>query len=319
MNFFDLVFYQPSLNVFYGIYLITKDVGLATIFMAFLVRLIMWPFIKKSYIVGQKTKLIQPLIKQIQLVYKGNLLGQQEVLKKLYNKYDVKPSLAGLIILLQIPIYIGLYNLINNVNNGVSLTGLYGFIFGDREINITRLAFGSVDIADRGIIVPILSVFTLIFTFLMSKYIFPQSNEAPKPKGEEKPKDDSIIDPEMFNKTLQFQMTYFLPVFSFLINLQFPAGLNIYFLAGTVFSFVQQFILSKRYKTKDLPVTEDEEIIPKALLKEAEEEKAKKTKAGDNKTQAEDSKIVEVKATEKTKSLQTSKNDNKKKNQKKKK
>ncbi len=263
MNFFDLVFYQPSLNVFYGIYLISRDVGLATIFMAFLIRAIMWPFIRSSYITGQKTRQIQPLIKQIQKVYKGDIVKQQEALKKLYAKYNIKASLSGLIILLQLPIYFALFRLIEKVNKGEELVGLYPFLYGDHQLQISNIAFGFIPIQDKGWIVTFLSVLTLIFTFLMTKYIFP--TDAQKGPVKEKTKDsdsESLMDPEMFNKTLQFQMTYFMPVVSFVINLQFPAGLNIYFLGGTVFSFIQQFILARNHRLDSAPILIDEEIVP---------------------------------------------------------
>lgn len=277
MNFYDVVFHQPVVNLFYGIFVLTRDVGVATVMMALIIRLVMWPFIKKSYITGQKTRLIQPLIKQIQKAYKGNLMGQQEALKKLYLKYDIKASLSGLVILLQLPIYIALFNLIQNIPNSDRLDGLYSFLFGSTQLSISRYAFGVIDITEKGTPIVIgLSVLTLIFTFLMAKYIFPPSSNPPKDKskdetGDKKP--DQIIDSEVFNKTLQFQMTYFMPVVSFVINLTFPAGLNIYFLAGTIFSFIQQYRLAKKYRIDKPQIESDEEIVPKSLLKDKNDEK----------------------------------------------
>jgi YidC/Oxa1 family membrane protein insertase len=286
MNFFDLVFYQPIVNLFYGIYILTRDVGITTICMALLIRLLMWPYVKKSYITGQKTKLVQPIIKQIQQVYKGNLQGQQDTLKKLYLKYDIKTSLSGLIILLQLPIYIALFRLIQQVNNEQYLDHLYSF-FGSGQLSISKFAFGFIDITDRSssdlfsrgsVTVFILSVLTLIFTFLMTRYIFPVSNTTKNTSNSESKNADknienpaekaseSLIDTEVFNKIIQFQMTYFMPVVSFVLNLNFPAGLNIYFLAGTLFSFVQQYRLATKYRIDQPSVDFDEEIIPKNLL-----------------------------------------------------
>jgi YidC/Oxa1 family membrane protein insertase len=291
MNFYDVVFHQPVVNLFYGVFVLSRDVGIATVLMSLIIRLVMWPFIKKSYITGQKTRLVQPLIKQIQKAYKGNIMGQQEALKKLYLKYDIKASLSGLIILLQLPIYIALFNLIQNVPKSDRLDGLYEFIFGTTQLSINKYAFGIIDITETGTPTVIgLSILTLIFTFLMAKYIFPPSSNPPKEKSkgetsEKKP--DQIIDSEVFNKTLQFQMTYFMPVVSFVINLTFPAGLNIYFLAGTIFSFIQQYRLAKKYRIDKPQIESDEEIIPKSLLKESE-------KANNTETVTDKSKIIDV-------------------------
>jgi len=281
MNFYEVVFNQPVVNLFYGIFVLTRDVGVASVLMSLIIRLLMWPFIKKSYITGQKTRLVQPLIKQIQKAYKGNIMGQQEALKKLYLKYDIKASLSGLIILLQLPIYIALFNLIQNIPNSDKLDGLYTFLFGTTQLSISKYAFGVIDITEKGTPTVIgLSILTLIFTFLMAKYIFPPSTSTPKDKskdesGDKKP--DQIIDSEVFNKTLQFQMTYFMPVVSFVINLSFPAGLNIYFLAGTIFSFIQQYRLAKKYRIDKPQIESDEEIVPKSLLKDKDNEKSQAT------------------------------------------
>ncbi|GAB4145175.1 MAG: YidC/Oxa1 family membrane protein insertase [Patescibacteria group bacterium] len=261
MNFFDVVFYQPVLNVFYGFYHLIGDVGLAIVFMAFIVRAVMWKFIRDSYITGQKTRQIQPLIKDIQKKYKGDLAGMQLALKEVYAKYDVKPSLSGLVILLQIPVYIALFRLIENVNNGAELHGLYPALYGNIQPRIQGVAFGTIPITDKGWVVYVLAFLTLIFSFLMSRYIFQNGPILPgggaKPDesknkltntSEDDKKSEALFDPEVFNKTFQFQMTYFMPMLSFIINIQFPAGLNIYFLAGTIFSLIQQMILVKRYK-----------------------------------------------------------------------
>jgi YidC/Oxa1 family membrane protein insertase len=293
MNFFDIVFYQPSLNIFYGIYLISRDVGFATIFMAFLIRAIMWPFIKSSYITGQKTRRIQPLIKQIQKVYKGDLIKQQEALKKLYAKYEIKASLSGLIILLQLPIYFALFHLIDKVYKSEPLIGLYPFLFGDQVININPVAFGFINITDKGWIVTVLSAFTLVFTFLMTKYIFPtDAQKAPTEKKDKSKSNEpeSLMDADVFNKTLQFQMTYFMPVVSFIINLQFPAGLNIYFLGGTIFSFIQQFVLARNHRINEPPISQDEEIVPNKIPDKADQENSANLVLDQN--------VIEVTATE---------------------
>ena len=294
MNFYDVVFHQPVVNLFYGIFVLTRDVGVATVMMALIIRLVMWPFIKKSYITGQKTRLVQPLIKQIQKAYKGNIVGQQEALKKLYLKYDIKASLSGLIILLQLPIYIALFNLIQNIPKSDRLDGLYTFIFGSSQLSINKYAFGIIDITEKGTPTVIgLSVLTLIFTFLMAKYIFPPSSNPPKDSSKSETDDKKlgqIMDSEVFNKTIQFQMTYFMPVVSFVFNLSFPAGLNIYFLAGTIFSFVQQYRLAKKYRIDKPQIESDEEIVPKSLLKEIEDTK-------NTKEPLENSKIIDVKST----------------------
>ena len=305
MNFFDLVFYQPSLNIFYGIYLVSRDVGLATVFMAFIIRAIMWPFIRNSYITGQKTRRIQPLIKQIQKVYKGDLVGQQAALKKLYTKYNIKASLAGLIILLQLPIYFALFHLIEIVNRGETLVGLYPFLFGTQQISINPLAFGFIDISDKGWIVTVLSAFTLVFTFLMTKYIFPTEAQKGPVEPKDKSKQDepgSMLDGDVFNKTLQFQMTYFMPVVSFIINLQFPAGLNIYFLGGTIFSFIQQFVLANNHRINEPPIKEDEEIVTNKIPEKGDKINPAKSETEEN--------IIEVSATEvnQTKKLDKPKN-----------
>lgn len=259
-EFFNIVFNEPVLNVFYGIYNLTQDVGIAIVFMALIIRVVMWPFIRDSYITGQKTRQIQPLIKALQKQYKGDVVGMQGALKELYAKYDIKPSLAGLIILLQLPIYFALFELVRKVNEGTPLVGLYGFLYGDIQPKINPLAFSFIHITDKfqldqfssngSVTVLLLTIATMVCSFYMAKYIFPPTVPGvDKPKPVDDPdKKEPLIDPELFNKTLQFQFTYLMPILSFVINIQFAAGLNLYFLAGTVFSLIQQIYLVKKYR-----------------------------------------------------------------------
>ena len=64
--------------------------------------------------------------------------------------------------------------------------------------------------------------------------------KVPKNKNEKKKEEDSL---EMA-QSMQQQMLYIMPAMTVLISLKFPSGLALYWVITTLFSLVQQYLVS---------------------------------------------------------------------------
>src|SRR3989344_5111785 len=88
------------------------DLGIAIILLTLLFRLVLFPLFYK----GAKNQLIlqklQPEIQKIQHDHKDNKEKQAQEMMGLYKKYKVNPLSSFLIILIQLPILIALYQVI---------------------------------------------------------------------------------------------------------------------------------------------------------------------------------------------------------------
>lgn len=90
------------------------SVGIAIILMTVIVRLVLSPIAYKSYISQAKMKVLRPEINEINENFKDPMKRQQETMS-LYRKAGVNPMSGCLPALLQLPIFLALFNFFPNV------------------------------------------------------------------------------------------------------------------------------------------------------------------------------------------------------------
>ena len=85
------------------------SVGLVIILMTIIVRLLLSPFVYKSYISQAKMKVLRPEIEEINKKYEEPMKRQQETMA-LYSKAGVNPLGGCIPALLQLPVFLALFN-----------------------------------------------------------------------------------------------------------------------------------------------------------------------------------------------------------------
>ncbi|MCS7238285.1 MAG: YidC/Oxa1 family insertase periplasmic-domain containing protein [Thermoguttaceae bacterium] len=83
--------------------------GLAIIALTVLVRLAMFPLSRKQALAAQKMQQIQPELRRIYEKYKNDPQQRLRAQQELFRKYNYNPLGGCLILLLQLPVFIGLY------------------------------------------------------------------------------------------------------------------------------------------------------------------------------------------------------------------
>ena len=101
----------PTLNV---IQTVTRNYGVAIIVLTALVRLILWPLTYKSTQSMKKMQEINPQVAQIREKYKDNPKRMNQEVMALYKKNKVNPMAGCLPILLQIPVFFGLFTVLRS-------------------------------------------------------------------------------------------------------------------------------------------------------------------------------------------------------------
>ncbi len=91
---------------------VTGNWGVAVILLTIFVRLCIWPIHAKSMRTMKRMGLLAPMMKELQEKYKDNPQQQQMEVMKLYRDYGVNPLGGCLPLLLQFPIFIGLYSML---------------------------------------------------------------------------------------------------------------------------------------------------------------------------------------------------------------
>lgn len=101
----------PVLN---GIHAVLPNYGIAVILLTVLVRLILWPLTVKSTKSMKKMQELQPLVTQLREKLKDKPQKMNQELMALYKEHKVNPMAGCLPMLLQLPVFIALFTVLQS-------------------------------------------------------------------------------------------------------------------------------------------------------------------------------------------------------------
>jgi YidC/Oxa1 family membrane protein insertase len=220
------------LNVLVAINSVVHNPGVSIIVFTLLIKLLTVPLTVKALRSSRNMQQIQPLIREVQKKYAKDRAKQQEETMKIYQQYGINPASSCFPMLVQIPIFLGLYSALQfTLQHGANAEMLRPILFNDSWVSwanfsqpflwVTNLA-----LPDPFYIWPVLSG---IFQFIQSRMAMPLRDPT------------QPVDPQtrMMNGMMQF-----MPIYITLISLGFPAGTVIYWAMSNVFSAVQQYFIT---------------------------------------------------------------------------
>ncbi len=97
------------LNFFFGL---VGNWGIAIICMTIVVRIIIWPLYKKSYMAMKRMSLVQPKMAELKEKYPNDPQKVNVEMMKLYQEYGINPASGCLPMLIQIPIFFAFYRVL---------------------------------------------------------------------------------------------------------------------------------------------------------------------------------------------------------------
>jgi YidC/Oxa1 family membrane protein insertase len=230
---YQQIFYRPILNllVFFYQTIAFHNLGFAIIFSTLLIRLILYPFFHKGAKQQMLMQRIQPKVKKIQEVHKGDRDQQAKALMELYKEHGVNPFAGILLLIIQLPILLTFYWVIRSGLGAAQLTGLYSFVTAPTNINTMFL--GIFDLAKPGIILIFAAALAQYFQARLALYKAPGNTAAPTQA-----------------EKIARQMVFVGPLITILVFYNFPAALGLYWLMSSLFSAIQQYFVNKHLNTK---------------------------------------------------------------------
>ncbi|OGH59788.1 MAG: hypothetical protein A2725_02105 [Candidatus Magasanikbacteria bacterium RIFCSPHIGHO2_01_FULL_33_34] len=260
---FQTILYEPIFNLFVGLYNIIPDVGIVILIITLAIRIVLYPMTKKSIAAQKSMTDLQPKLEELKIKYKGDQQTLAQETMKLYKENKVNPLGSCLPILVQLPVFIAIYWVLQEgLGSEQNFDTLYSFVKNPGEIKTISLGF--IDLGQKNII---LAAAAGLAQYWQSKMM--QSKKPPKEAGEGA-KDESTM--SMVNK----QMLYFMPGLTFFIGMSFPGGLALYWFLSTLLTALQQkYMLSD--KEKNTETKEEKKIVEKTIEGEVEEIKDKPT------------------------------------------
>jgi YidC/Oxa1 family membrane protein insertase len=105
-------FSRLLLNSMNGLYSFTKSYALAIVLLTIIVKALFWPLQSRANKNMKKMAAVQPEMKRLQEKYKEEPVKFQQEMGKLWKKAGVNPLSSCWPIFIQIPIFIGFYNML---------------------------------------------------------------------------------------------------------------------------------------------------------------------------------------------------------------
>lgn len=256
---FDTLIIQPVFNLLTFIYAIIPghDLGIAIIIFTVLIRLALWPLVRKQLHHAKAMRKLQPELKKIKKAAAGDRQKEARLQMELYKERGIKPFASIGTLIIQIPIFIALYQAVLKITNDPNslLTFSYQWVqdlswIQHLSANIGQFdetLLGLIDLTRRGVesglYLPavILAILSTIAQFFQTRLMMQNNQDARKL---------SVIlkDAAAGKETDQAEMTaavsklmlYFLPIFTFVFALIVPAALSLYLLTSSVVGYLQQ-------------------------------------------------------------------------------
>ena len=102
-------FAQPMLWMINWLFALVGNYGVAIILMTLILRLLMWPLTRKSYVSTMKMQKMQPELQRVQKLYANDKARLQIEMMRIYQTHKTSPMSGCLPMLIQIPIFFALY------------------------------------------------------------------------------------------------------------------------------------------------------------------------------------------------------------------
>lgn len=195
--------------------------GVTIIITTIIFKLILLPVSLQQSKSTKKMNDLQPKIKEIQNKYKNDPQTQQAKLMQLYKENNYNPMSGCLILLIQFPIIIAMFNVLRNPVE---------FVFRDQAL-YDAINKGFLWIPDLGLPDPYiwgLPLLAALTTYLQSKLMMARN-----------------VQSNSQTESTQKIMNMMLPIFILWASRSFAAGLALYWVVGNIFQIVQQIIINR--------------------------------------------------------------------------
>lgn len=305
---FDTLIVQPIFNALMLLYSIIPggDFGIAIILFTILIRFALYPLIRSQLHQTKLMRKMQPELAKIKKASGGNKQLEATQQMELYKRAGVKPFRSILVLLIQLPIFIALYRVIQIVTMHRDQVAhfMYAPLQGipaiksiiDNPDHFNHMMLGFIDLTKTAfgnhgvdLILLALALISAVTQYVMTKQTMP-TNKSPR-KFREIMADAAAgkqSDPADMTTAMTSGMMKFMPVMMFFIMVGLPGALALYYTASNLVATAQQHYLLNK-DTEEMDELADEVI-------DAEVNTSTKKKAKDRAQKANEAHVTRITA-----------------------
>ncbi len=258
---FNTYIVQPVFNLLEFIYAVIPghDLGISIIIFTIIIRLALWPLVRKQLHHAKAMRKLQPELKKLKKAAAGDRQKEARLQMELYKERGIKPFSSIGTLIIQIPVFIALYQSVLKItqNPGSLVDFSYQTIrdfpwiqnlaadisrFDETFLGIVNLSHKGFDPGGAGIYLPAvaLAVISTIAQYFQTKLMMQNSQDSRKlsvilkeaAAGKE-------TDQAEITAAISKVMLYLLPIATFSFALIVPSALSLYLLTSAVVGYFQ--------------------------------------------------------------------------------
>ncbi len=304
----DLLIVRPITNILFVIYGFVGDFGLAIILFTVLVKICMWPLMKRQLHQTRLMRKIQPELAEIKKNCNGNRQLESLQMMDLYKRNNIKPFRSMLTLILQLPILIALYTAIrvmvlptpsdnldlraypvvremDRIDEVIAQQQTYLQAISDDPDHASEYQydfhpklFGLVDLDVRPGLTSVSASIMLLFALgnAFAQY-WVSRQQLPSKKSQKSRTFRQILqdaadgkepDQSELNTVMTGQMSKIMPIMMLLVFINLPGALVFYYCMSNVVTIIQQKYVLSK-KESEMEIAADKRVIRE--LKKIEE------------------------------------------------
>lgn len=210
------------------------NMGIVLILITLLLKCITFPMVKKSYMSSAKMRVLKPKLDEATKQYDKpeDQMMKQQAMMKLYSEYGVSPFSGCLPMLIQMPIWIAMFNF---VPNAIQLRGESFLWINDLSTYDPIIEWNK----SIWLIGDHLSLTCILFCVANVLYSWMTMRQ----------QKDQMVGQQAEQMKMMMWMTYLMPVMFFFMFNDYSSGLNFYYFVSLFFSAAVMWTL--RHTTND--------------------------------------------------------------------
>jgi len=208
------------------------DAGVIIIIFTIVIKLILLPLSIKASKAQLEMRSTEKDLQLIKEKYKDNKEEQSRKTMDYYKERGINPFAGFLILIVQLPILIGLYQVfLRSGLPNINLEVLYPFITAPDPSSINMLFLNIISIGEKSLVLAVLAGITTYFQISLSS---PPSGSSSGSQGD-------------MAKAMAMQMKYFFPILMTFIAYTISSAIALYLITSNVFAIAQEIYIKKKY------------------------------------------------------------------------
>ena len=243
-----------TMYIFDGLAALSIPMGIVLILITLILKVITFPMVKKSYMSSAKMRVLRPKLDEATKKYDKpeDAMKKQQEMMMMYNRYGVSPMSGCVPMLIQMPIWLAMFNF---VPNAIALRG-ESFLWIDDLSTYDPIIEWSSNIWLIGDHISLTNILFVAANLLYSWFSMKQQK-------------DTMVGQQAEQMKMMQWMMLIMPLMFFFVFNDYSAGLNFYYFISLFCSAAIMFFLRK--------TTDDAKLLAKL------EQKYKENEANPNK------------------------------------